>query len=158
MRIYMHKTICIFKYNVNLKKRILFIVGLCFCNFLFAQNFPFQNAKLSSQDRVKDLIAKLTLEEKALLMQDQSPAIPRLGIRKFNWWSEALHGLANNDSVTVFPEPIGMAASFNDNLLYEVFNAASDETRAKYHAALRSGKENRRFLSLSVWDTQCKYF
>jgi beta-glucosidase len=70
-------------------------------------------------------------------MRDQSPAIPRLGIKKFNWWSEALHGFANNDSVTVFPEPIGMAASFDDSLVYEVFNATSDEVRAKYNQAQR---------------------
>ncbi|MEP6674427.1 MAG: xylan 1,4-beta-xylosidase [Ferruginibacter sp.] len=141
-----------------MKKTVSVIVSLFLCNLIFAQNLPFQNAKLSSQERVKDLISRLTLEEKALLMQDQSPAIPRLGIKKFNWWSEALHGLANNDSVTVFPEPVGMAASFNDALVYEVFNAASDETRAKYHAALRSGKENRRFLSLSVWTPNVNIF
>jgi len=78
----------------------------------FTQQLPYQNPNLSLPERAKDLISRLTLEEKALLMQDQSPAIPRLGIKKFNWWSEALHGLANSDSVTVFPEPIGMAASF----------------------------------------------
>src|SRR5881394_2687665 len=124
---------------------------LLLSTFCFSQKLPYQNSNLSSVERAKDLISRLTLEEKALLMQDQSPAIPRLGIKKINWWSEALHGLANNDSVTVFPEPIGMAASFDDSLVYEVFNAVSDETRAKYHAELRSGKENKRFLSLSVW-------
>ena len=93
-----------------------------------------------------------------MLMQDQSPAIPRLGIKKFNWWSEALHGLANNDSVTVFPEPIGMAASFDDSLVYRIFNAASDETRAKYNEAMRKGQENRRFLSLSVWTPNINIF
>ncbi len=119
---------------------------------------PYQNSALSSEARAKDLISRLTIEEKASLMFDQSPAIPRLGIRKFNWWSEALHGLANNDNVTVFPEPIGMAASFNDALVYKVFNATSDEVRAKYHDALRSGKENRRFLSLSVYTPNVNIF
>ena len=123
-----------------------------------AQPFPFQNAGLSAAERANDLISRLTVQEKASLMFDQSPAIPRLGIKKFNWWSEALHGLANNDSVTVFPEPVGMAASFNDSLVYKIFDAASDETRAKYHAALRSGKENRRFLSLSVWTPNVNIF
>src|SRR6187455_2165883 len=119
---------------------------------------PYQNTALNSDERAKDLLSRLTLEEKALLMQDQSPAIPRLGIKKFNWWSEALHGLANNDSVTVFPEPIGMAASFDDSLVYKIFNATSDEVRAKYHNALRNGKENRRFLSLSVWTPNVNIF
>ena len=91
-------------------------------------------------------------------MQDQSPAIPHLGIRKFNWWSEALHGLANNDSVTVFPEPIGMAASFDDALVYKIFDAVSDETRAKYNKAKQRGQENRRFLSLSVWTPNINIF
>jgi beta-glucosidase len=119
---------------------------------------PYQNPNLSSEERAKDLIGRLTLKEKASLMLDQSPAIPRLGIKKFNWWSEALHGLANNGDVSVFPEPIGMAASFNDSLVHEVFNAVSDEVRAKYNDAMRKGEENRRFLSLSVWTPNINIF
>ncbi|MGN6542792.1 MAG: glycoside hydrolase family 3 protein, partial [Ginsengibacter sp.] len=119
---------------------------------------PYQNPNLSSEERAKDLIGRLTFEEKASLMLDQSPAIPRLGIKKFNWWSEALHGLANNGDVSVFPEPIGMAASFNDSLVHEVFNAVSDEVRAKYNDAMRKGEENRRFLSLSVWTPNINIF
>lgn len=132
----------------------LFFTG----RIIVAQQFPYQNPALSSDDRAKDLLLRLTLEEKASLMFDQSPAIPRLGIKKFNWWSEALHGLANNDNVTVFPEPVGMAASFDDSLVYKIFTATSDEVRAKYHDALRSGKENRRFLSLSVWTPNVNIF
>jgi beta-glucosidase len=139
--------------------RINFVLALLLLStFCFAQKLPYQNPNLSSAERAKDLISRLTLEEKALLMQDQSPAIPRLGIKKFNWWSEALHGLANNDSVTVFPEPIGMAASFDDSLVYKIFNAASDETRAKYNQAMRRGQDNRRFLSLSVWTPNINIF
>ena len=91
-------------------------------------------------------------------MCDISEAIPRLGIKKFNWWSEALHGLANNGNVTVFPEPIGMAASFDDSLVFKVFDATSDETRAKYNEAVKKGEENRRFLSLSVWTPNVNIF
>ncbi|MGZ3924138.1 MAG: glycoside hydrolase family 3 protein, partial [Flavisolibacter sp.] len=139
--------------------RIKFVLGLLLSSALaFAQQLPYQNPNLSPEERAKDLISRLTLQEKALLMQDQSPAIPRLGIKKFNWWSEALHGLANNDSVTVFPEPIGMAASFDDALVYKVFNAASDETRAKYNQAIQRGQQNRRFLSLSVWTPNINIF
>lgn len=136
----------------------ILLTGLLLNAGLRAQPLPYQNPALTVEERVKDLMSRLTLEEKASLMFDQSPAIPRLGINKFNWWSEALHGLANNDSVTVFPEPIGMAASFNDELVYRVFNATSDEVRAKYHHALRNGKENRRFLSLSVWTPNINIF
>ena len=135
-----------------------FLLCLLCANFSFGQNFPYKDPHLSSEERAKDLISRLTLKEKALLMQDQSPAIPRLGIKKFNWWSEALHGLANNDSVTVFPEPIGMAASFDDSLVYKIFNAVSDETRAKYNQSQDRGLENRRFLSLSVWTPNINIF
>ncbi|MBS1794627.1 MAG: glycoside hydrolase family 3 C-terminal domain-containing protein [Acidobacteria bacterium] len=140
-----------------LNKLLLLAVGLLFCATVPAQ-LPFQNPRLSFEARAKDLISRLTLAEKASLMFDQSPAVPRLGIKKFNWWSEALHGLANNSGVTVFPQPIGMAASFNDSLVYRIFNATSDEVRAKYHEALRSGQENRRFLSLSVWTPNINIF
>lgn len=139
-------------------KFALILPLLLWSTFSFTQQLSYQNPNLSPQERARDLISRLTLEEKALLMQDQSPAIPRLGIKKFNWWSEALHGLANNDSVTVFPEPIGMAASFDDALVYKIFDAASDETRAKYNEAIRRGQENRRFLSLSVWTPNINIF
>jgi len=142
----------------SLRAGLAIAMGLLLLVNSFAQKFPYQDAKLSSEERAHDLISRLTLKEKALLMQDQSPAIPHLGIKKFNWWSEALHGLANNDSVTVFPEPVGMAASFDDTLVYKIFNATSDEVRAKYHNAIRSGKENRRFLSLSVWTPNINIF
>ena len=142
----------------NIKK------GLCIAAISFlsmnswAQQLPYKNPNLSSEDRAKDLISRLTLEEKATMMCDISDAIPRLGIKKFNWWSEALHGLANNGNVTVFPEPVGMAASFDDQLLFKIYNATSDETRAKYNEACQKGQENKRFLSLSVWTPNVNIF
>ncbi len=141
-----------------MKKIFLHIACCILAATALGQQYPYQNPSLNSAERAKDLLSRLTLEEKASLMFDQSPAIPRLGIKKFNWWSEALHGLANNDNVTVFPEPVGMAASFDDSLLYKIFNATSDEVRAKYHDAIKSGKENRRFLSLSVWTPNVNIF
>lgn len=144
--------------RVKMKKEFLFIICSIFTLAASAQKLPFQNPDLSAETRAKDLISRLTLEEKAALMCDQSDAIPRLGIKKFNWWSEALHGLANNSNVTVFPEPIGMAASFDDELLYRIFDAVSSETRAKYNEALKNGGENRRFLSLSVWTPNVNIF
>lgn len=141
-----------------IKRSILFLSAFLLVFNLFAQQYPFQNPDLSSEERAKDLISRLTIEEKATLMCDQSDAIPRLGIKRFNWWSEALHGYANNDNVTVFPQNIGMAASFNDELLFEIFDAVSDEARAKYHQAMRRGEQNRRFLSLSVWTPNVNIF
>ncbi|MFI0430974.1 xylan 1,4-beta-xylosidase [Mariniflexile sp. HMF6888] len=134
------------------------IISILCVTSINAQKLPFQNSNLSSEERAKDLISRLTLEEKATLMCDQSDAIPRLGIKKFNWWSEALHGYANNDNVTVFPEPIGMAASFDNELVYHIFDAVSDEARAKYNQWIQSGNENKRFLSLSVWTPNVNIF
>ncbi len=142
----------------HLKKWLLGAAMLMLTVNSYAQQYPFQNPELSFKERAKDLVSRLTLEEKAALMCDQSDAVPRLGIRKFNWWSEALHGYANNDNVTVFPEPIGMAASFNDVLLYDIYNAISDEGRAKYHEWINKGNENKRFLSLSVWTPNVNIF
>ncbi|HVN47450.1 MAG TPA: xylan 1,4-beta-xylosidase [Bacteroidota bacterium] len=140
-------------------KKIFYLLLSFICAITsFAQMLPYQNPKLSSEERAKDLISRLTAVEKAALMCDVSEAIPRLGIKKFNWWSEALHGYANNNNVTVFPEPIGMAASFDDELVYHIFDAVSDEARTKYHDAMRHGEENRRFLSLSVWTPNVNIF
>ena len=115
-----------------------------------AQTLPYQDPDLTAYQRALDLCSRLTLEEKAQLMLDESPAIPRLGIKKFFWWSEALHGAANMGNVTVFPEPIGMAASFNPDLLYKVFDATSTEFRAQYNRRVQDGKEDSKFHSLSV--------
>ncbi|MBN1832073.1 MAG: glycoside hydrolase family 3 C-terminal domain-containing protein [Deltaproteobacteria bacterium] len=141
-----------------MKKLFLIIISFFISLSSFGQTVPFRNPDLSSEERAKDLISRLTLEEKAALMCDVSDAVPRLGIKKFNWWSEALHGLANNGDVTVFPEPIGMAASFDDELVYKIFDAVSDETRAKYNESQQKGLENRRFLSLSVWTPNINIF
>lgn len=123
-----------------------------------AAQLPYQNPNLSSQQRAEDLVSRLTIEEKASLMCDQSPAIPRLGIKQFNWWSEALHGYTNNNDITCFPEPIGMAASFDEALLYQTNVATSDEVRACYTKRMRQGEEDTRFHSLSVWTPNINIF
>lgn len=144
--------------STNVKGILLLVISTLYSLAIFGQQYPFQNPNLSSEERAKDLISRLIMEEKALLMCDQSDAIPRLGIKKFNWWSEALHGYANNDSVTVFPEPIGMAASFDEELLFNIFDAVSDEARAKYNQWIHRRNENKRFLSLSVWTPNVNIF
>ena len=94
-----------------------------------------------------------------MLMLDESPAIPRLGIKKFFWWSEALHGAANMGNVTVFPEPVAMAASWNPALLFRVFDAASTEFRAQYNERMYRGSgEDEKFHSLSVWTPNVNIF
>ena len=92
---------------------------------------PYQNPDLSPEKRADDLISRLTLEEKTMLMMDQSPAIERLGLPEFQWWNEALHGVGRNGYTTVFPITMAMAASWDDALLYRCFDAVSDEARIK---------------------------
>ena len=124
-----------------------------------AQQLPYKNTNLSARERAKDLCGRLTLEEKAKLMLDESPAIPRLGIKKFFWWSEALHGAANMGNVTVFPEPVAMASSFNPALLYKCFDIASTEFRAQYnHRLYDLGGEDMKMRSLSVWTPNVNIF
>src|SRR5512137_735261 len=87
--------------------------------------------------RVKDLIERLTLQEKVGLMSHPSAAIPRLGIPAYNYWNEALHGVARNGRATVFPQAIGMAATWDRDLVLRIASAIGDEGRAKYHETLR---------------------
>lgn len=133
-----------------MKKFFLSVVSCFFALAVGAQQMmPYQNPDLSPKERAHDLCSRLTLEEKATIMLDISEAVPRLGIKKFNWWSEALHGVANMGNVTVYPEPVGMAASFNDALVYKVFDQTSDEARAAYNKWIADGHEDTRFHSLS---------
>ena len=135
----------------------LFII--CVGQPVSAQTFKYQDPNLSAKERAIDLCSRLTLEEKAQLMLDESPAIPRLGIKKFFWWSEALHGAANMGNVTNFPEPVGMAASFNPALLYKVFDIASTEFRAQYNHRMYDLKgEDMKMRSLSVWTPNVNIF
>ena len=140
--------------------RKLFIMLTVACGLTaMAQQLPYQNPNLSAKERAIDLCSRLTLEEKAMLMLDESPAIPRLGIKKFFWWSEALHGAANMGNVTVFPEPVAMASSFNPELLYKCFDVASTEFRAQYNHRLYDLKgEDMKMRSLSVWTPNVNIF
>ena len=122
---------------------------------LGAQPFPYQDKSLPAEQRALDLLGRLTLEEKASLTMHASPAIPRLGIKQYNWWSEALHGIARNGSATVFPQPIGMASSFDENLIEEVFTAASDEARVKY---LETADKVKSYQGLTFWTPNLNIF
>lgn len=144
--------------NKNVIYAVLLFISPMFAGNASAQQLPYQNPALSAHERAVDLCGRLTLEEKASLMLDDSPAIPRLGIKRFQWWSEALHGVANMGNVTVFPEPIGMAASFNDRMVYRVFDATSDEMRAKWNELQQKGGDVTRFHALSVWTPNVNIF
>lgn len=117
----------------------------------------YKNPANSPDERADDLLQRLTLEEKVQLMQNNSPAIPRLDIRPYEWWNEALHGVARAGYATVFPQAIGMAAGFNPALLYDVFNAISDEARAKNRLA-RSNNSFKRYQGLTFWTPNVNIF
>ena len=142
-----------------MKRFLFFLVTSSVFGAVAAETLPYQNPQLTARERAVDLCSRLTLEEKAQLMLDESPAIPRLGIKKFFWWSEALHGAANQGNVTVFPEPVAMAASFNPDLLYKCFDVASTEFRAQYNERMQRGSgEDEKFHSLSVWTPNVNIF
>ena len=136
-------------------------IYILFCLFLFSlpigaqKAFPFNNPNLSVEERVQDLLQRLTLQEKVSLMCDYSSPIPRLGIEQYNWWNEALHGVGRAGLATVFPQAIGMAATFDDCAVEQAFECVSDEARAKYHHS----KEWKRALSrINLLDAQCEHF
>lgn len=112
---------------------------------------------LSPEERAADLLKRLTLEEKGTLMKNKSEAVPRLGIKAYNWWNEALHGVARNGSATVFPQPVGMAASFDEPLVYEVFTAVSDEARVKNRLAAMEGDPDI-YQGLTFWTPNINLF
>jgi len=109
------------------------------------------------QQRAESIVKEMTLDEKASIMLYESPAIPRLGIKQYNWWNEALHGVARAGTATVFPQPIGMAASFDDRLVYDVFTATSDEARAKNQHAKAQGPL-KIYQGLTFWTPNINIF
>ncbi len=121
--------------------------GYAVCSF---SQLPYQNPNLTPEERAKDLTGRLTLKEKVSLMIDASKPVERLGIKGYNWWNEALHGVARAGVATVFPEPIGMAATFEPQTVFQVFNAISDEARAKNSQYSAHGSYER-YQGLTMW-------
>ncbi|MBN1509841.1 MAG: glycoside hydrolase family 3 C-terminal domain-containing protein [Sedimentisphaerales bacterium] len=118
---------------------------------------PFQDPKLSIDERVADLISRMTLEEKVAQMVYDAPAIERLGVPAYNWWNECLHGVARAGRATVFPQAIGLAATFDQELAGRVSTAISDEARAMYHAS--AALDHRfRYGGLTFWTPNINIF
>ena len=142
-----------------MKRLTVLLAALSAAVLSFAQttSLPYQDASLSPEERAKDLLGRLSVEQKIMLMDYDSPEIPEFGIRKYNWWNEALHGSARNGLATVFPQSIGMAASWNDELLEQVFDVASTEQRIKFNIA-RDGDGARRYHGLTVWTPNINIF
>ncbi len=139
-------------------KKQFFLVGLLIITlFVQAQNEPHKNPNLTPTERANDLVTRLTLEEKVGLMQDVSVAVERFGIPTYNWWNEALHGVARAGLATVFPQTIGMAASFDKDLIFNVYDAVSDEARAKFNDFRSKGKHGR-YQGLTFWTPNINIF
>lgn len=136
---------------------IIIIMALCFLSIPGKAQEIYKNASIDFEKRADDLLNKLTLEEKVSLMKDGSKAIDRLGIKEYNWWNEALHGVARAGLGTVFPQPIGMAATFDDKSIRNVFNAVSDEARAK-HTYYSSQGSYQRYQGLTMWTPTINIF
>lgn len=112
---------------------------------------------LKDEERVKDLVSRMTLEEKASQLRYNAPAIKRLGIPFYNWWNEALHGVARAGAATVFPQPIGLAASFHDEFLEEIGDITATEGRAKYNEQQRQGDRGL-YKGITFWSPNINLF
>ena len=117
----------------------------------------YQNPDLPFARRVADLVSRMTLEEKVSQLQDVAPAIDRLGIPRYNWWNEALHGVARSGLATSFPQAIGLAATWNDSLVFRMATVISDEARAKHHEYVRRGSRER-YQGLTFWSPNINLF
>ena len=131
-----------------LKKVLMFSFGLFI--FQVSAQDKYKNALLTPCERAVDLTSRLTLAEKVSLMMDASKPVERLGIKGYNWWNEALHGVARAGVATVFPQPIGMAATFDPEQIEKTFTAISDEARAKNTLSAQNGSI-KRYQGLTMW-------
>lgn len=121
--------------------------------------YPFRNPDLPLELRVRDVISRLTLEEKVEMMKYTSPAIPRLGIPAYNWWNEALHGVARTrEKVTVFPQAIGMAATFDTEAMQKMGDITASEGRALFNEDLKAGKTGEIYRGLTYWTPNINIF
>jgi len=148
----------------------LFLSGLgctvVFPSSAFAQNantqdalpLPYLDERLSPDARAADLLARLTIEEKISLLQYKQPAIPRLGLRAYTWWNEALHGVARNGFATVFPQAIGMAATWDPALVRLQGEAVATEARVKYDKALNDKGLTDTYEGLTFWSPNINIF
>ncbi|WP_040243566.1 glycoside hydrolase family 3 N-terminal domain-containing protein, partial [Xanthomonas citri] len=140
----------------SLAQGVLLALG-CATGAAHAATPPYLDTQRSFEARAADLVSRMTLEEKAAQMQNAAPAIPRLQVPAYDWWNEALHGVARAGGATVFPQAIGMAATFDLPLMHEVATAISDEARAKHHQFLRQN-QHARYQGLTFWSPNINIF
>ncbi len=141
---------------------LLALVTLTASSYLPAQKtapeeLPYQNASLSTEARVNDLVSRMTLEEKVSQLINTAPGIPRLGVPAYDWWSEGLHGIARSGYATMFPQAIGMAATWDETLLGQMGTTTSTEARAKYNDAIRHDNHSI-YFGLTIWSPNINIF
>jgi len=149
------------KYKVSLLKLNWVIVLFFMIGAVDAQEtkLPFENSCLSFEERVDDLVSRMTLEEKIGQMKESAPAIPRLGIPAYNWWNETLHGVARSkDTVTVFPQAIALAAGFDRQAIQRMGEICATEARAIYNQAIKDGENGQRYKGLTFWTPNVNIF
>lgn len=142
-----------------MKKFAAILSLICLFNYGYTQphTFDFQNPDLSISTRVDDLISRMTLEEKVGQLMFEAPAIDRLSVPKYSWWNECLHGVARNGRATVFPQAIGLGATFDPDLMHRIGEAISDEARAKFNANRKVGYMDR-YAGLTFWSPNVNLF
>ena len=133
---------------------LIFTIPGCFKK---SYEFPFQNPSLGFKERVDDLVGRMTLEEKISQMMNSAPAIERLGIPEYDWWNECLHGVARAGLATVFPQAIGLGATWDEDMMLRMSTAISDEARAKHYYFTQNDK---RFIyqGLTFWSPNINIF
>ena len=145
---------------MNFQRLSLIVILYTYTNCIQAQvavNPIYSNISLDFESRAADLVSKMTLEEKISQLGDGAPAIPRLNIQEYHWWNECLHGVARAGTATVFPQAIGMAASFDTDAMIEVAEIISSEARAKHHEAQRNKNYNI-YNGLTFWSPNINIF
>jgi len=150
-------------YKIYHYKTVFIMLFLFSSRFSSAQNatttHPFQNTSLSFEQRVNDLVSRLALEEKVAQMLNATPAINRLGIPAYDWWNEVLHGVARTSyRVTVYPQAIAMAATFDTVSLKLMAHYSALEGRAVYNKAVQEGKVGQRYVGLTYWTPNINIF
>ncbi|MGA2276189.1 MAG: glycoside hydrolase family 3 C-terminal domain-containing protein [Terracidiphilus sp.] len=138
-------------------RRFLLLLPLTFATFALAQQPAYQDTKFPPSERARDLVGRMTLEEKVSQLEDWAPAIPRLGIPDYETWNEALHGVARGGYATVFPQAIGMAATWDTSMVHSMGYVISTEARAKYNQAQREGN-HQIFFGLTFWSPNINIF
>src|SRR5581483_9997310 len=122
-----------------------------------AAQSTYQNPGATPQARAADLVSHMTLDEKVGQMMNSAPAIPRLGVPAYDWWNEALHGVARAGNATVFPQAIGLAATWDTDLEHRIADVISTEARAKYNDAIKHDNRGR-YYGLTFWSPNINIF